>query len=137
MDSLNQSMHRKWNMGRIHSKNTKPELLVRSLLHRHGFRFRLHVRYLPGCPDIVMPKHRIAIFVNGCFWHLHGCSNSGIPKTRSEWWKDKLESNAQRDVRNYSALALMGWKVIVVWECQFRRVSSACLDLAETELIQN
>lgn len=123
-------------MSRIHSKNTTPELFVRSLLHRNGFRFRLHVKSLPGCPDIVMPKYHIAMFVNGCFWHMHGCSNSRIPKTRSEWWKEKLESNVRRDEINYSALMSMGWKVIVVWECEIRRVSTEKLELAGIKIVQ-
>lgn len=136
MDSHITSWHRKWNMSRIHSKNTTPELFVRSLLHRNGFRFRLHVKSLPGCPDIVMPKYHIAMFVNGCFWHMHGCSNSRIPKTRSEWWKEKLESNVRRDEINYSALMSMGWKVIVVWECEIRRVSTEKLELAGIKIVQ-
>lgn len=136
MDSLIPSWHRKWNMSRIHSKNTTPELFVRSLLHRNGFRFRLHVKSLPGCPDIVLPKYHIAMFVNGCFWHMHGCSNSRIPKTRSEWWKRKLESNVRRDEKNYSALKSMGWKVMVVWECEIRRVSIEKLELAGIRIVQ-
>jgi len=123
-------------MSRIHSKNTTPELFVRSLLHRNGFRFRLHVKSLPGCPDIVLPKYHIAMFVNGCFWHMHGCSNSRIPKTRSEWWKRKLESNVRRDEKNYSALKSMGWKVMVVWECEIRRVSIEKLELAGIRIVQ-
>ncbi len=130
------SEHRKWNMSQIKGKNTKPEMLVRSILHRHGYRFRLHVDSLPGKPDIVLPKYKIAIFVHGCFWHMHGCNNSRIPATRHVWWKEKLESNVRRDRRIFEELQSLGWKVLVVWECQFRRLSHKDFMLADENLIR-
>ena len=106
-------------MSRIRGKNTKPELLVRSLLHSMGYRFRLHRRDLPGNPDIVLPRHGVCIFVHGCFWHLHSkCKDARIPKTRTAWWRKKLEGNATRDKRQAAALRRLGWRVITVWECQ-------------------
>ena len=108
-------------MAAIKGKNTKPELLVRSWLHRNGFRFRLHRKDLPGKPDIVLPKYKTVIFVHGCFWHSHGCANSVVPKTRSALWIAKLESNAARDLRNQNLLRAIGWTFIVLWECDLRR----------------
>ena len=105
-------------MASIRSKNTKPELIVRRFLHSHGFRFRLHRTDLPGCPDVTLPKYRTIIFIHGCFWHLHRCRFSGIPKTRYEWWSSKLESNKVRDERNQSALIALGWSVELIWECE-------------------
>lgn len=106
-------------MSGIRDKNTKPELLVRSLLHSMGYRFRLHRRDLPGNPDIVLPRHGVCIFVHGCFWHLHSkCKDARIPKTRTAWWRKKLEGNAARDKRHTAALRRHGWRVITVWECQ-------------------
>lgn len=108
-------------MARVRSADTKPELVLRKALHAIGYRFRLHVRSLPGCPDIVMPKHRSAIFVNGCFWHGHaGCKHFRIPKTRPEFWTAKIESNQDRDRRAIEALLGGGWRVLVVWECATR-----------------
>lgn len=110
---------RSWNMSRIRGKNTEPERRVRSLLHRQGFRFSLRRKDLPGKPDIVLPKFRTVVFVHGCFWHRHtGCSNAVMPKTRSEFWSNKLAGNVQRDRQNMQSLKRLGWKVIVVWECE-------------------
>lgn len=110
---------RSWNMSRIRGKNTTPEMLVRSLLHRMGCRFRLHVRDLPGKPDIVLPRYRTVIFVHGCFWHRHqGCKNCTTPTNRRAWWVEKLEANAARDLRHRRELRLLGWQVEVVWECE-------------------
>ena len=106
------------NMAAIRGTNTKPELAVRGFLHAKGFRFRLHRNDLPGKPDIVLPKFRTVIFVHGCFWHLHGCKNTVAPKTRSEWWAAKLEGNRARDERNRLRLEKLGWRVIIVWECE-------------------
>lgn len=109
-------------MSNIHSKNTKPEMAVRSLLHRMGYRFRLHKRELPGCPDIVLPKYSSVIFVHGCFWHLHeGCRDGTVPKTQHEKWKLKLERNVERDKLHYEELKKMGWKVLVIWECEVEK----------------
>lgn len=105
-------------MGRIKSKNTKPELVLRRALHSRGFRFRLHVSHLPGSPDIVLPRHNVAIFVHGCFWHRHpGCVKAYIPKSNVERWTAKFLANVERDVRDVSLLQLRGWRVITVWEC--------------------
>ncbi len=112
---------RSWNMSRIAGRNTKPELLLRSLLHCAGFRFRLHAKDLPGKPDIVLPKYRIAIFVHGCFWHRHpGCSNATMPSTRTAFWKAKFDGNVERDSRNVAALKEAGWTVLIVWECDLK-----------------
>ena len=106
-------------MSRIRAKNTKPELRVRSLLHRMGFRFRLHRRDLPGNPDIVLPKHRTAILVNGCFWHRHqGCRFAYTPKSNQEFWQSKFEKNVERDLLKDEQLRQLGWQVTTVWECE-------------------
>jgi DNA mismatch endonuclease (patch repair protein) len=130
--------HRSWNMSRIRSKNTNPERAVRSMLHRMGFRFRLHAKIpLPPStsdlqprtgtkrtlrfirPDILLPKHKTAIFVHGCFWHRHrGCKNCTTPTNRREWWVAKLEGNVSRDKVHERALRKIGWRTLVVWECQ-------------------
>ncbi len=110
-------------MASVHSKNTKPEMLVRRYLFGCGFRYRLHVRTLPGTPDIVLAKYKTVIFVNGCFWHGHeGCSLHRLPKSNVEFWKNKIKRNQERDRAEYSKLRMMGWKVLVVWECQLRPV---------------
>ena len=108
-------------MSRIHSEATKPELKVRQWLWRHGYRYRLNVKSVPGKPDIVMRKYRTAIFVNGCFWHGHeGCDKFKIPQTNREFWVNKIKRNQERDQRNYQVLHDNGWQVIVVWECQLK-----------------
>ncbi|MBC2604240.1 very short patch repair endonuclease [Puniceicoccus vermicola] len=118
---------RSYNMSRIRSKNTKPELLVRSILHRLGYRFTVDGpknKKLPGKPDIVLPKFKTVIFVHGCFWHGHaGCKNFRYPKTRTDWWKAKIDGNVQRDQRQQAELADMGWKVVVLWECELRNAA--------------
>jgi DNA mismatch endonuclease (patch repair protein) len=109
------------NMAAIRSANTKPEVRVRSALHALGFRFRLHRRDLPGCPDIVLPKHRTVIFVHGCFWHCHRCKyGSVVPATRADFWANKRAGNVARDRRNATALRKLGWRVLVLWECEVR-----------------
>ena len=109
-------------MSRIRSKNTKPEIFVRSMIHNMGYRFRIHRRDLPGCPDLVFPKYRSIIFVQGCFWHLHkGCRDGTIPKTDHEKWKAKLERNVMRDKQNFKKLKDMGWEVLVIWECEVEK----------------
>ena len=104
-------------MSGIKGKNTKPEMVVRSFLHRQGFRFRLHSKKLPGKPDIVLPKFKTVVFVHGCFWHRHLCQQFVWPKTRMAFWKEKLEGNAARDKRKQRTLRLLGWNVITLWEC--------------------
>ncbi len=106
-------------MSHIRSKATKPEILVRKWLWAHGYRYRLNVKSVPGKPDIVMRKYRTAIFVNGCFWHGHeGCKYFIMPKTNTAFWQNKIESNRQRDKRNYYILLQNGWQVIVLWQCE-------------------
>lgn len=110
---------RSWNMSRIRGKDTSPEKRVRSELHRMGYRFRLHYKDLPGNPDIVFVSRRIALFVHGCFWHRHrGCKNCTTPTNNRKFWLDKLEGNASRDKRSRDALHKLGWRTIIVWECQ-------------------
>ena len=109
-------------MARIKSKDTVPEKLVRSWLHRNGYRFRLHRKDLPGSPDIVLPKYRSVIFVHGCFWHQHpGCRKASIPDQNRDFWEKKLSQNIVRDRRSYDALESLGWRVVVVWECECRK----------------
>lgn len=106
-------------MSRIQPRNTKPERVVRSVLHRAGYRFRLHVKKLPGCPDIVLPKHGTVIFVHGCFWHQHpGCKYAYKPKSRTEFWENKFKSNIERHNKVTRELIKMGWKIFVIWECE-------------------
>ena len=122
-------------MSRIKGRDTAPELKLRSLLHRAGFRFRLHVRDLPGKPDIVLPKYRAAIFVHGCFWHRHkGCRNATKPSTRTEFWQDKFDGNVERDRRNRAALEEAGWTVITVWECELKADADRIMQGLSAEL---
>lgn len=109
-------------MSGIKSQNTKPEMQLRSWLHGQGFRFRLHLRTLPGSPDVVLPKFRVAIFVHGCFWHRHqGCRFTTMPATRTEFWRAKFSGNQARDLRDQRALLEANWRVLVVWECGLRQ----------------
>lgn len=110
-------------MSRIGSKNTKPEIAVRRLVHSKGFRFRLHDKKLPGKPDVVLPRHRKVIFVNGCFWHGHnGCSRSSLPKTNSDFWRDKIAKTVQRDKRTVRQLRRQGWGAMTVWQCETKNL---------------
>ncbi|MBI1314437.1 DNA mismatch endonuclease Vsr [bacterium] len=118
MDRLSKQ-HRSWNMSRIRGKDTKPEMRVRSLLHRMGFRFRLHRRDLPGKPDIVLPAYGTVIFVHGCFWHRHpGCRFAYTPKSRIDFWQSKFRRNVERHQEVTTALRELGWRVVVIWECE-------------------
>ncbi|MEI8210357.1 MAG: very short patch repair endonuclease [Methylococcales bacterium] len=107
-------------MAGIRGKNTRPEILIRSLLHRQGFRFRLNVRDLPGKPDIVLPRFHAVIFVNGCFWHGHNCPLFKWPKTRPDFWRQKIEGNQMNDITVKQTLLAAGWRVGIVWECSLR-----------------
>ena len=118
MDRLS-PQRRSWNMSRIRARDTKPELIVRSFLHRRGVRFRLHRAGLPGRPDIVLATSRITIFVHGCFWHRHAnCRFAYTPKSNLPFWEDKFAKNVERDKRVLRALRALGWRVVVVWACQ-------------------
>lgn len=114
-------------MSRIKGRNTKPEIAVRSMLHRLGYRFTVNGpknRRFPGRPDIVLPKHKVALFVHGCFWHGHeGCRDFRVPKSRTEFWENKISSNQSRDRRVIASLHLMGWKVVTIWACEMKTLS--------------
>lgn len=113
---------RSYNMSQIKGKNTKPEILVRKFLYSHGFRYRIHDKTLPGKPDIVLKKYKTVIFVNGCFWHGHeGCKYFIIPKTRTEWWKDKINKTISCDRDNDEQLVLSDWTIITIWECELKK----------------
>lgn len=110
--------HRSKIMSTIKSKNTKPEMVVRSVCHEMGLRYRLHRKDLPGKPDLVFPKHQLCIFVHGCFWHRHpGCTYAYTPKSRLDFWLPKLEKNVERDLDAQQALIARGWRVLIIWEC--------------------
>lgn len=108
-------------MSRIRGSNTKPEILVRKYLFSHGFRYRINDKRYPGTPDIVLPKYKIVIFINGCFWHGHkGCRYFVWPKNNAVFWREKIEGNIERDSRNYQQLESMGWRIVVLWECELK-----------------
>ncbi|OFI35426.1 very short patch repair endonuclease [Alteromonas lipolytica] len=111
---------RRKNMKAVRAKNTKPELLVRKLLHGAGYRYRLHVKNLPGTPDIVLPKYKVVIFVHGCFWHMHDCALFRLPATRTDWWRQKLTENRLRSEAAEDFLRELGWRVVIVWECSLK-----------------
>ena len=118
MDTLTPSQRHK-NMSAIHSTATKPEIRVRKWLWQRGFRYRLNVKSVPGKPDVVLRKYRTAVFVNGCFWHGHeNCKKFRVPKTRTEFWSEKISRNRRRDAKNQEILTANGWQVIVIWECE-------------------
>lgn len=118
MDVLSPEQRRR-NMAAIRGKNTRPEMVLRRLVFSLGYRYRLHVRNLPGCPDMVFPRYGKVILVHGCFWHRHNCRmGRPMPRTRTEFWRAKLEGNKARDIQNMKMLLTMGWKVLTVWECQ-------------------
>lgn len=107
-------------MSRVRGKDTGPELIIRKALHRSGFRYRLHAKDLPGSPDLVFPKYKAVIFVNGCFWHRHGCHMTTTPKTRQAFWEKKFKENVERDKRVVEELIGAGWRVLTIWECTLR-----------------
>ncbi len=122
MDHLTKEK-RSWNMSRIRSKNTNPEIAVRSLLHNLGFRFRLHRKDLPGKPDIVLSKYNVVVFVHGCFWHRHpGCKYAHTPKSRQGYWKNKFNQNIERHKKVANELEERGWQIIIIWECEIRYI---------------
>lgn len=133
MPDVHSKQTRSYNMSRIRSKDTKPELLVRKFLFANGFRYRLHDKKLPGKPDIVLPKLKTVIFVHGCFWHGHAnCKYFKVPQTRTQWWLDKINRNKANDGKAQKALKKDGWRVIHIWECRlkpltFRRTLEALL----------
>lgn len=120
LDTVNKETRSRM-MSSVRAKNTKLELEVRRRLFAMGFRYRLHGKDLPGTPDVVFPKYEAVTFVHGCFWHYHGCHLSSLPETRRLWWKKKLEENAKRDDRAIFELQEMGWRVLTIWECAFRK----------------
>ncbi len=126
-------------MSKIRSQNTKPEKLVRSLLFKSGFRFRIHKKDLPGKPDIVLPKYKTVIFVHGCFWHFHkDCKEGRIPNTNSKFWMEKLSKNIERDANHIINLKLLGWRVIVIWECELKTSSlSNTFNTLQKEILKN
>jgi len=128
MDTLSKQ-ERSERMGRVRRADTKPEMQVRRLVHAMGYRYRLHVRSLPGCPDLVFAKRRKVVFVHGCFWHRHpdpACRLARLPKSRLDFWVPKLEGNRERDRRNEEELSTRGWNVLVVWECELSNTEALC-----------
>ena len=121
MADVHEPAVRSYNMSRIKSKDTKPEILVRKFLFSQGFRYRIHVKKLPGKPDIVLKRYNSIIFIHGCFWHKHNdCKYFVIPKTRTKWWLDKINRNVENDLKNYNKLKELGWNIITIWECKLK-----------------
>jgi DNA mismatch endonuclease, patch repair protein len=122
MTDVHDKKTRSFNMSKIKSKNTKPEMIVRKFLFSKGFRYKLHDNTLPGKPDLVFPKYKTVIFVNGCFWHGHeNCRYFVVPKTRTEWWLKKIQGNKQNDILNFKKLTDLGWKIITIFECELKK----------------
>ena len=119
-------------MSRIRGRDTRPEKFVRTILWQAGFRYRLHVRKLPGVPDLVLAKYKLAVFVHGCFWHQHGCAKSSRPSSNQEYWDQKLDGNVARDARNQKALMKSGWTVATIWECRLEADTSRWLAFLKT-----
>lgn len=121
MPDVHDKETRSYNMSRIRSKDTKPEMLVRKFLFKAGLRYKLHDKSLPGKPDLVFPKYKTVLFIQGCFWHGHeGCKYFVMPKTRTDWWLEKIGKNVEKDNRSILELYLLGWSVLIVWECELR-----------------
>lgn len=121
MADVHDKATRSYNMSRIKGKDTKPELLVRKFLHARGYRYLLNDKRFPGKPDLVFPKYKTVIFINGCFWHGHdGCKYFVVPKTRTEWWLNKILTNASNDRKSAELIMKLGWKVIIIWECELK-----------------
>lgn len=137
VDHLSQEK-RSWNMSRVKSKDTGPEMKVRRLLFSMGFRYRINVKALPGKPDIVLKKWNTVIFVHGCFWHRHkGCKDTTTPKTRTEWWLEKFKKNVANDQKKRQALEKLGWKVLVVWECETNQNGELCKEKLYRRIVNN
>lgn len=136
MADVHDSATRSYNMSMIRGKNTKPEIVVRKFLFSKGYRYKIHVNKLPGKPDIVLSKFKVVIFIHGCFWHKHdGCKYSAIPKTRTDWWMNKLNATVTRDHINQQKLSESGWNVITIWECELKpSILSTTLDQLLTAL---
>ena len=130
---------RSYNMSRIRSSNTKPEILVRKFLHSKGLRFRLNYSKLPGRPDIVLPKHKVAVLVHGCFWHGHqGCKGFKLPESNKDYWHPKIEKNISKDIDIKKQLEMLGWKVIVIWECDLKnKYNAIVLDKLFDSILNN
>jgi DNA mismatch endonuclease, patch repair protein len=121
MADVHSKATRSYNMSQIKAKNTRPEMLVRKFLHAHGYRYKLHDKTLPGKPDIVLPKYKTIIFIHGCFWHGHAkCKYYVVPKTRTDWWLNKINTNKANDEKAVKGLKKDGWKVIVIWACKIK-----------------
>ena len=123
---------RSYLMSLVKNKDTKPEIIVRSILHKNGLRFRLHRKDLPGCPDIVLPKYKTAIFVHGCFWHGHDCPKGRRPASNQEFWNDKLDRNMERDETNYVLLQSLGWSVKIIWECNMLEATANVINTVKS-----
>jgi len=135
MADVHDKATRSYNMSRIKSRNTKPEMLVRRFLHANGFRYKLHDKTLPGKPDIVLPKYNTVIFIHGCFWHGHrNCNYFVVPKTRTEWWMNKINSNIANDAKAIKGLKKEGWKIVTLWECRLKpsRIRKTLTSLAKS-----
>ena len=125
------------NMSRIRSTNTKPEEITRKFLFSKGLRYRKNVKSLPGCPDIVLPKYKTVVFVNGCFWHKHDCGRFVWPSSNEEYWHKKINNNIERDKKNYEKLRQDGWKVLIIWECELKKkVAEENLDRLYNEIVK-
>lgn len=130
--------HRSWNMSRIRGKDTKIEVMVRRYLFSKGYRFRKNDKRYPGKPDVVLPKYHTVIFVNGCFWHHHeGCKNATMPKTRTEFWKEKLGKNVANDRKHVRLLQEAGWNVITLWECELEKDFEGRMNMVIDDLTSN
>ena len=135
MDKITKE-RRTWNMQRIRSKDTLPEIKIRSALFRMGYRFRLHSAKLVGRPDIILPKYKLAIFVNGCFWHRHpNCKEASFPKSNSEYWENKIQKNIARDIKVNQELTSMGWKILIIWECEIYNDINLNINLLQSKNI--
>lgn len=128
---------RSMNMSHIRNKNTRPEEIVRKYLFSKGLRYRKNVKKLPGCPDIVLKKHKVAVFVNGCFWHKHDCGRFVCPSSNVEYWSKKINRNVERDAQNITLLSEQGWRVLIIWECQLKKkVAEQNLEMLYDKIIE-